>query len=577
MLQVFLFLVFILFIALGFSWLSDQPGSILINFAGFEALLTPTQFVLSLIIILLSAFLAWVLMLKVINAPALIASFFKKRREKRGLDALSSGIIAVGIGDRSVSGKYAVLAKKSLPNEPLTALLRAQSAQLAGDHATARYVYESMLESPDTELLGLRGLFIEAEFEKEDEAAFQYAERAASLNPKLAWAVNSLFQFQCKHGNWQGALETLELARQYKHMERSLSARRQAVLLTAQAAEYEDEDMDKALELALEAHKISPELVPAADIAGRILISKGQTSKAAKTLQRTWKFSPHPDLALTYSYARPGDSPRDRMQRVKYLASIQPNNVEGKLAVAVAAIEAKDWEEARNAIKVLIDDNPTQKVCTLMARIEGEQGDQGRMREWLARAIRAPRDPAWTADGYVSDRWLPVSPVTGEIDCFEWKVPVEPLDKGNMVTSELLPLEIVAKVSPSPELGTESVQSRSVQPYETEQMPPVSQSAEVSWTHGELTEFSNDEPKSIIPSPEPKDLIKSEESPALSGNTKDDQAVPLEPKKPAYAKKSVPESQKKSLPKYSDKASGESKIFVAPRAPDDPGTDSLDT
>ena len=40
-----------------------------------------------------------------------------------------------------------------------------------------------------------------------------------------------------------------------------------------------------------------------------------------------------------------------------------------------------------------------------MARIEGEQnGDTGRVREWLARAANAPRDPAWTADGVVSDR-----------------------------------------------------------------------------------------------------------------------------------------------------------------------------
>ena len=30
---------------------------------------------------------------------------------------------------------------------------------------------------------------------------------------------------------------------------------------------------------------------------------------------------------------------------------------------------------------------------------EAEHGDRGRVREWLARAVHAPRDPAWTADG----------------------------------------------------------------------------------------------------------------------------------------------------------------------------------
>ena len=77
-------------------------------------------------------------------------------------------------------------------------------------------------------------------------------------------------------------------------------------------------------------------------------------------------------------------------------------------------------------------DRPPARICTLMARIEvGEFGDKGREREWLARALRAPRDRAWIADGYVSDRWLPVSPVTGEVDAFEWKAPVDAIGRGD--------------------------------------------------------------------------------------------------------------------------------------------------
>ena len=32
-------------------------------------------------------------------------------------------------------------------------------------------------------------------------------------------------------------------------------------------------------------------------------------------------------------------------------------------------------------------------------------------------------DPAWTADGVVSDRWLPVSP-SGRLDGYEWRMPL---------------------------------------------------------------------------------------------------------------------------------------------------------
>ncbi len=65
-------------------------------------------------------------------------------------------------------------------------------------------------------------------------------------------------------------------------------------------------------------------------------------------------------------------------------------------------------------------------MCLLMAEIEeGQSGDQGKAREWLARALTAPADPAWTADGVTSDDWAPASPVTGRLDAFEWKVPLE--------------------------------------------------------------------------------------------------------------------------------------------------------
>ena len=80
----------------------------------------------------------------------------------------------------------------------------------------------------------------------------------------------------------------------------------------------------------------------------------------------------------------------------------------------------------------LISIGPPARICTLMARIEaGELGDKGREREWLARALRAPRDRAWIVDGYVSDRWLPVSPVTGAVDGFEWKAPVDAIGRGD--------------------------------------------------------------------------------------------------------------------------------------------------
>ena len=430
MLRLILFLAFIIALASGLAWLADRPGLIVVNWEGYQAEISVFHAVVAFAFLTGLALVAWSILRHIWESPAVIGNFFNKRRQKRGLDALSTGMIAIGAGDRATATKYAMQARKSMPNEPLTHLLRAQAAQLAGDKATARRIYESMLSSTDTEQLGLRGLFLEAEREGEVVAAKQFADRALTLNPHLSWPVEALFDLQCKSHDWAGALKTLTTARKYGHVEKTSAERRRAVLLTALAQDLEDKDPERSLNLALDAHKHAPGLVPAAAIAGRMLASRGNTPKATKILQKTWQKSPHPDLATAFAYARLGDSPRDRLDRVKKLTSLNPHALESSIAVANAAIEAKDYKTARQALEPLMENRLTQRACTMMARIEGEEhGDKGAVREWLARAVNAPRDPAWTADGVVSEHWAAVSPVTGALDAFQWRVPVENMEK----------------------------------------------------------------------------------------------------------------------------------------------------
>ena len=426
MIRIVLYLLGVAAVAAGMSWLADRPGSMVINWEGYEVETSVFRAVVLLALILATTLFAWSLLRQLWSSPAMLGRFFMRRRQERGLDALSSGLIAIGAGDRALATRFAMQARKSLPNEPLTHLLRAQAAQLSGDRGTSRRIFEAMLGQPDTEQLGLRGLFLEAEREGEVEAARQFAERALRTNPRLGWPTEALFELQCREGQWEGALATLASARRHGHLDKSAADRRRAVLLTARAQELEDTNGNRALELASEAHNLAPDLVPAAAISGRQLASRGATPKAAKIIERTWKLTPQPELALVYAFARPGDSPRDRLERIKRLARLAPHSPEGGIALATAAIEAREWSEARQALEPLLGDGLSQRVCTLMARIEGEEhNDAGRVREWLARAVDAARDPAWTADGIVSERWAPVSPVTGALDAYQWKVPLD--------------------------------------------------------------------------------------------------------------------------------------------------------
>jgi HemY protein len=426
MIRIVLYLLGVAAAATGLSWLADRPGSMVISWEGYEVETSVFRAVVMLSLLLAFAVFAWSLLRQIWSSPALLGNFFTRRRQERGLDALSSGMIAIGAGDRTLATRYAVQARRALPNEPLTQLLRAQAAQLAGDRSTSRRIFEAMLGQPDTEQLGLRGLFLEAEREGEGEAARQFAERALRLNPRLGWPIEALFELQCREARWEEALETLATAKKHGHLDKSVADRRRAVLLTARAQEIEETNGAKALELAAEAHNLAPDLIPAAIIAGRQQAARGATGKVAKIVERTWRIAQHPELALVYAYARPGDSPRDRLERVRRLAGLASHSQESQIALATAAIEAHEWGDARHALAPLLEDGLTQRACTLMARIEGEENnDTGRVREWLARAVDAPRDPAWVADGIVSERWAPISPATGQLDAFAWKVPPE--------------------------------------------------------------------------------------------------------------------------------------------------------
>ena len=193
------------------------------------------------------------------------------------------------------------------------------------------------------------------------------------------------------------------------------------MLLTARALAIEDTDRDSAKAYALEAVKLAPTLVPAAALAGRVLAEGGELRKASRVVNKAWQAQPHPDLAD--ANLRFGDAARDRLKRIEALAKKVPGHIEGALAMARAALDAREFAKARAALAPYLV-APTKRIALLMAELErAEHNDEGRAREWIARALNAASDPTWTTEGHTSHRWLPVSP-GGRIDAFEWRVPL---------------------------------------------------------------------------------------------------------------------------------------------------------
>ena len=428
MIRVLVYLVIVGALAFGAVWLADRPGDVAITWQGRHIDTSVMVLLVAVAAVAVATTMLWSLVRTVIRSPGLIARYVETRRGVRGYRAVSQGLIAVGSGDIRAAKKFKDEARRIAPNEPLTLLLSAQTAQLSGEGEAAAATFRQMAGRDDTKVLGLHGLFIEAQRRNDPAAALLYAEEAAKHATVPSWAGQAVLQFRCVAGDWSGALERLERNHKSALVDKDTYRRQRAVLLTAQALPLEDTDRDRAKALVLEAVKLAPTFVPAATLAGRMLGEAGELRKAARIIEAAWVWNPHPDLADAYAHLRPGDSARERLARIQALAAKSPGDVEAALAVARAALDAQEFAIARTALSPLIA-APTKRVAALMAELEErEHGDEGRAREWMTRALHARRDPAWTADGFVSERWLPVSPVTGRLDAFAWRDPLEGSD-----------------------------------------------------------------------------------------------------------------------------------------------------
>ena len=428
MIRILVFLVVVFALGLGFAWLADRPGDMVVTFNGYQYQVSLMVAAVAVTAVVAAVMILWWLVKAIWNSPYTISRYFRVRRRDRGYQALSTGMIAAGAGDGTLARKMNKQAAKLInaQTEPLIQLLDAQASLLEGDHETARSKFEAMVDDPEMRLLGLRGLYLEAERLGDRTAARHYAGRAAEAAPHLAWAANATIEERTSQGDWDGALKLVESQKATRQIEREAANRRRAVLLTAKAQTLFDTDPAASRNAALEANKLLPGFAPAAVAAAKVLFKLNDLRKGAKILEAAWRADAHPDVGALYVHARPGDAVNDRLVRARKLQSMKQNNAESALLVARAALEAGDYKAARDAAESAARMQPREGAFLLLADIEeAETGDQGRVRQYLSKAVRAPSDPAWVADGFVSEQWAPVSPVTGRIDAFEWRAPVE--------------------------------------------------------------------------------------------------------------------------------------------------------
>lgn len=449
LIKIILFVVLVAAATLGAAYLMELDGGVRIAAAGYEINLTPLYAVMLLIALVFAVWLTLrllallVAVLKFINGDeTAITRYFNRNRERKGYQALSEGMLALAAGEGRLAMAKAGKAERYLHKPELTNLLTAQAAEMCGDRRKAEEVYKRLLKDDATRFVGVRGIMKQKLADGDTTTARQLAERALTLRPKHEETQDVLLRLQASAHDWAGARRTLGAKLKHGSLPRDVHKRRDAVLALSEAKDVLLEGNDiSAREAAIEANKLSPDLIPAAAFAARGYIDQGNAKYATRVIKKAWAAQPHPDLAAAFAAIVPDEAPAARLKRFKPLIAKHPDHVESRLLLAELHIANEDFPEARRALGDLVDTAPDARVLTDMAAIaRGEGASDVVVKGWLARALTAPRGPQWVCEKChnIHAEWVPICENCEAFDSLSWTAP-PPGTSAAPAGSEMLP------------------------------------------------------------------------------------------------------------------------------------------
>ena len=424
-------LVLIAAVIVAAVFLADNPGRVEIVWYGWQ--IDTSAAVLGI------AFMAGVLALwglaelvaGLMRMPANLRRRRAARRRAAGDLAVTRGLVALAAGDLTQARREAQRATALLEGAPLPLLLAGEAARQQGDVTAARAAFSRLLERPESEFLGLRGLLGEALRTGDDAAARSFATRAHRLRPTAPWLSESLLALQARAGDWPAALGTIAEGARRRVLPAERARHHRGAVLYEQSREAERQgDLRHAAALAARAQALAPDIVAPAALHARLLLALGRTRPARKAVERAWRSAPHAELARVYLDSRADAAPLAQAAALQRLAEQNPQAPESHIAVAEAAIAAQLWGEARRhlgkAVAAAPPPGPTRRLCRLMARLEdGEPGDAEAARGWLERAAGAPFDPCYVCARCLAEsaEWQALCRQCGGFDSLAWGLP----------------------------------------------------------------------------------------------------------------------------------------------------------
>ena len=332
-------------------WVVNHPGTVAVQWLDRELVLSVGTVIAVVLAFAAAVIVLFELLRWLLGLPSRWRSSRGQRRQVRGYEELTRGLMAAAAGDLAAARGHHRQAERYLPGNGSLLLLSAQTAQLEGKEEVAHLKFRQMLDRRDAEFVGLRGLLAQSMKTGEFDEALTLARRAYRRSPTTPWVLTTLFELLARAEKWDEALPLIAEMQAQNLLDDSQAKHKRAVVHHMLATRLRQQDRtDDALAQARKAEKAAPDFAPAAVQAAELAQQLGRRRLALQLLETSWRSQPHPDVGRAYVQLDPDESTEKRLQRVDTrLAPLAKSDPETLILQAELAMQARQWEHGSRA------------------------------------------------------------------------------------------------------------------------------------------------------------------------------------------------------------------------------------
>ncbi len=314
----------------------------------------------------------------------------KYKKLEKGYYYFVDAMIAISNKDNKNAIKSHKKMNLYLKDDPsLSLLLRSEVYKIERKFDELSDVYEKMITTKKTELLGYRGLMEQNLKNQDYHHAFLYGEKLFSLNPNIEKLYETLTYIAAKTKNWNQLIKISDAAYSKKIINREVLQENKSIGYYEISRIQNESNLKSAIKNISKAIDLKNNFPPYVKLHLELIAKTNNLVLLKKLIRKYWSSNQNSLLRSIITQIIINNNIGD-LAFINKIIKNSSNSDESKKLLIFFAIKKQEWSIARSNILGLIGSDPTSEVCLFMADIElGENNDKQKSDSWIMRSEKA--------------------------------------------------------------------------------------------------------------------------------------------------------------------------------------------